>query len=283
MQHVRHVFLVIFCVALLACRATPTPPHPPVKLRIGGADSTQLLARDLADAYHQAHAYASVEVSITNSATGLRELAQGSLDLAWVSRNPRADELTHPRARAVEIARDGIAIIVHPSNPVKNVSREQLAEIFSGEVLNWSQLSSTVTVTTTVAAAQTDAIQVVSREQGSGTRAEFEQQVMQGRRVTLTALIQSTSRDVRGYVAANPNAIGYISFNLLKNNAQIRALAINNIEPTLDTIQASRYPLMQTYYLIVPHETSPDVSDFVDFVLSASARSLILSRMAPSR
>ncbi len=279
----RHFLLLIFCASLIACRATPTPVRTPVQIRIGGADSTQLLARDLADAYHQAHAYASVEVHTTNSSTGLRELAQGMLDLALVSRNPRADELSHPRARAVEIARDGLAIIVHPSNPVKNVSREELAQIFSGEILNWSQLTSPVTVTTTVTANNADAIRVISREEGSGTRADFERQVMQGRRVTLTALIQSTSRDVRAYVAANPNAIGYISFNLLRNTTQVRALSINHVEPTLETIQSSTFPLMQTYYLVVPSEISPDVSDFVDFVLSTSTRSLILSRMAPAR
>lgn len=234
----------------------------------------QPLARDLAEAYRQAHPYVSVEVRGGNTNSGLAEFAQGSVDIALVARNPHANELVHPPARAIEIARDGIVAVVHPSNPIANVSREQLAKIFSGEILNWSELGAQAL------SSDADAIQVISREEGSGTRSAFEQTVMAGRRVTLAALIQPSERDVLSYVESNPAAVGYAAFNVWRGNSPTHALSIDNIAPTITSIQSSTYPLMRTLFLVVPDEADPGISNFVDFVLSAPAREVISNRMA---
>ncbi len=265
--------LFLIGIWFAACRATPTPPHPPVLIHLGAADSTQLLAHDFVEAYHQARPYANVQVSVSNSSTVLREFAMGTDDLALVARNPRTDELTNPAARAVAVARDGIVVVVNPANPVTNLSREQVAKVFAGEILNWSEL-------TKQAAQSDDAIQVLSREDGAGIRADFEQLLITDRRVTLTAVIETSEADVLAYVAANPNAIGYASFNMWRNGTQGRALSIDNIAPTLTTIQSSTYPLLHTFYLVTPNIENPDLTDFMSFVLSPSARSLITNRMA---
>jgi phosphate transport system substrate-binding protein len=269
--------LFMLCGGFAACRPAPPTPHPRVVIRIGGDDAMQLLARDLAEAYHQTHRYATVEVYAGNSNSGLSEFARGSLDLALVSRNPLADEMKQPPARAVEIARDGIVAVVHPSNPIGSVSREQLAKIFSGEILNWSELGARAP------SGDADAIQVISREDGSGTRSVFEETIMAGRRVTLTALIQPSERDVLAYVESNPNAVGYAAFNVWNGNSPTRALAIDNVAPTIASIQASTYPLVRTLYLVVPTTLNSEIGDFVDFVLSAPAHALISSRMATVR
>jgi phosphate transport system substrate-binding protein len=269
--------LLVSSAALQACSQTDSTPHPPVILHVGGSDSMQLLARDLGDAYHQAHPYATVELRGGNSTSALAEFARGSLDIALVSRNPRSDELKQPPARVVEIARDGIVVVVHPSNPLTKLSRDDLAKIFSGEILNWSAL------TGQASKGSDDSIQVISREEGSGTRSVFEQNIMTGRRVTLTALIQPSSRDVLKFVESNPNAIGYAAFNLWNRNSTARVLSIDDVAPSLASIQSSTYPLMQTYYFVVPVEASPDIADFVDFVLSPLARKVISSRAALPR
>ena len=272
---------VIVCLVLLAtcasfesCSQAPATPHAPLTIRMGGSDSMQLLARDLADAYHRGHLYAAVEIHGGNSSSGLAEFARGSLDIALVSRSPRSDELKQPAARVIAIARDGIVIVVHRSNPLTNVTREELAKIFSGEILNWSDLSGQPPQ------AGDGSIQIVSREEGSGLRSVFEQTIMTGRRVTLTALVQPSSRDVFTYVESNPNAIGYAASNQWRGNSTTRALTVDSIAPTLASIQSSTYPLMQTYYFVVSLHATPGVSDFVDYVLSPSARTLISSRMA---
>jgi phosphate transport system substrate-binding protein len=237
----------------------------------------QLLAHDLGDAYHKAHPYATIEIRGGNSSSGLAEFARGLLDIALVSRNPRSDELKQPPARAVEIARDGIVVVVHPSNPLTDVSREELAKIFSGQVLNWSEL------TGQASQGGDDSIQVLSREDGSGTRSVFEQTIMPGRRVTLTALVEPSSRDILSYVESNPNAIGYAAFDLWRGNSTSRALSVDSVAPTLNNVRSSTYPLMQTYFLVLPIKANAQVSAFVDFGLSATGRSLIYSRMANVR
>jgi phosphate transport system substrate-binding protein len=267
--------LCLLGMAFIGCRAAPTPAHPPVTFRVTAADSAQLLMRDLAAAYQQARPYATVQVSVGNSSTALREFALGSADLALVSRSPRADELTQASARAVEIARDGIVAVIHPSNPLPGVSRAELAKIFAGDILNWSEL-------TGQAAQGADAIQVVSREEGSGTRAVFEETIMLGRRVTLTALVEPSESDVLAYVASNPDAIGYVSFNIWQDRAQARALAIDNLAPTLARIRSSAYPLLRRYYLVVPNVANPNLTDFVNFVTSPAGQAVIAARMAPS-
>jgi phosphate transport system substrate-binding protein len=274
----RHALLLLALAALAlpgveGCAPTPTP-HPRVHLVLGGASSMQPLITDLANGYHQLRPYATLEILGGNSATGLAELAQGSVNLAMVSRNPRADELSHPPARAVEVARDGIVIVVHSSNPLVNLSRDELARIFAGEILSWSELK------VTLPPGAPGTIQVVSREDGSGTRSVFEQTVMLGRRVTLTALVQPSERDVLDYIAANPNAIGYAAFNIWNIQPTTRAVSIDDVAPTLASIQASKYPLMRTFYLVAPIAPSPDVSDFLDFILSDSGRQIVRTRMA---
>jgi phosphate transport system substrate-binding protein len=237
----------------------------------------QSLVQVLADEYHQTHPYATIDIRGGNSSSALAEFARGTLDIAMVSSNPPSEELKRPPARVVEIARDGIAVVVHPSNPLSNISREQLAEVFSGEVLSWSDL------TRNAGKGGDDSIQVVSREDGSGTRSSFEQTIMTGRRVTPTALIQPTTVDVLKYVESNPAAIGYTALNVWREGSTARALSIDNVAPTLESIRSSTYPIIQTYYFVLAVKADPDVEDFLNFVLSPAARAVISSNMAAPR
>lgn len=237
----------------------------------------QLLAQDLARAYRQSHPYATVEARGGNSSSGLVEFARGSLDIAMVSKSPTSEEMKSPPSRAIEIARDGVVVLVHPSNPLQNVTRDQLVKIFTGEILSWSQLTGTASKDSD------DSIQVISREYGSGTRSVFEETIMAGRRVTLTALVQPSSRDVLDYVKSDPKAIGYVAFNLWKGSSSGRALSIDGIAPSASSIHSSSYPLMQTYYLVAPTNPSPSVSDFIEFALSASGHDLISARVSTAK
>ena len=270
-----------FILLLAACRVTPTP-HPPATIHLGGAHALQLIARDLTEAYRRTHPYATFEIRASNSTIALREFAQGQFDIALASRSPRADELANTRTpgersppRAIDIARDGIAVVIHPSNPLTNVTREQLGKIYTGEIYLWSQLNANLPP------GSDDAIQVISREDGSGTRSVFEQIIMNGRRVTLTALTQTSDADVLRYVANNPNALGYVSANVWESQPRVHAMMIDGVAPMHETIQSGAYPLLQTLYFVVADQPRDDVSDFIDFVLSPSGHEVIQNRAAP--
>ncbi len=265
---------ILIVYAASGCRAaTPTPTRVPVSIRIGGSDSMQWLARDLATAYHQARPYATVTIQVSNSDNGLKELARGALDLALSSRALTADDLARRPVHVIEIARDGIVLIVHPDNPLEGVTREQVSKIYAGEIINWSEFK-------IPPPGETDPIQVVSREGTSGTRRVFEEMLLTGRRITSTALLQSGEGSVQSYVNTHPNAIGYVSFMGWKNKPQARVLNIDGVSPTLDTIQDGSYPLIRPIYLVVPDDANTDLSAFVDWVQSQDGHAVITSRAA---
>ncbi len=264
-------FLVSLFV-LLACRATPTPP-PAIHFKIGSADSTQYIARETANAYRRAHPTTTFDFFTSNSTTALRQLSFHQFDFAFIERNPRADELERANATALELGRDGVFVIVHPSNPLQNISRDDLKKILTGEFSLWSQMG--------IAAPNgRDEIQVLMREEGSGMRAVIEEHIMQGARITPTALLQPTNLDMLAYVAEHPHAIGYVAANIWDENSRTRVLGIDNFAATHGNIRAGTYPLLQTVFLIVPQTPNESITSFVDFLASSDGRSILYQRIS---
>ncbi len=258
-------------VFLLACRATPTPP-PAAHFRIGSADSTQYIAREAANGYRRAHPNTTFDFFTSNSTTALRQLGFQQFDFAFVERNPRADELERAHASALELGRDGVFIIVHPSNPLQNLARDDLKKILTGEFSQWSQLG--------IAPPNgKDEIQVLMREEGSGMRTVIQDQVMQGARITPTALLMPTNLDMLDYVAEHPNALGYVAANIWDENSRTRAVGIDNAAATRANIRAGVYPLLQTVFLIVPQTPDENVTAFVDFLASSDGRTILYQRL----
>mgnify|MGYP000058818734 CR=1 FL=1 len=263
--------IALISLFLFSCRATPTPT-PAIHFRIGAADSTQYLARETANAYRRAHPTTTFDFFTSNSTTALRQLAFDQFDFAFIERNPRADELERAQATALELGRDGVVVITHPSNPLTNLTRGDLQKIFTGAFGLWSELGIAIPN-------GRDEIQVLMREEGAGTRAVVEEQVLQGERITLTALLQPTNLDMLDYVADHPNAIGYAAANIWNGNSRTRALRIDNVAPTRANIQSSTYPLVQTVFLIVPQTPTANVTSFIEFLSGNEGRSILYQRI----
>ena len=267
-----HLFLLFaFSFVLVNCRATPTPA-PSIHFKIGTADSTQYIARETANAYRRAHPTTTFDFFTSNSTMALRQLAFQQFDFAFVERNPRADELERAQATAFELGRDGVIVIVHPSNPLTNLTRADLQKIFTGEFSLWSELGIALPN-------GRDEIQVLMREDGAGTRAVMEENILQGERITLTALLQPTNLDMLDYVAEHPNAIGYVAANIWNENSRTRALSIDAVAPTRANIQNKTYPLTQTVFLIAPQTPNETVTSFIDFLASSEGRATLYQRI----
>ena len=269
------VFIVVCCLSsailLLACRATPTPA-PSIHFKIGTADSTQYIARETANAYRRAHPTTTFDFFTSNSTMALRQLAFQQFDFAFVERNPRADELERAQATAFELGRDGVIVIVHPSNPLTNLTRTDLQKIFTGEFSLWSELGIALPN-------GRDEIQVLMREEGAGTRVVMEENILQGERITLTALLQPTNLDMLDYVAEHPNAIGYVAANIWNENSRTRALSIDTVAPTRANIQNKTYPLTQTVFLIAPRTPNETIASFIEFLASNEGRATLYQRI----
>lgn len=204
----------------------------------------------------------------------MRLMAQSGFDLAIVARNPRADELERADANAVELGRDAVAVIVHPSNALGDISMENLARLWSGGINAWSALG-------IPPPGGDDTVQVLAREEGSGMRQVMQDAILVDRRITPTALLRPTNLDMLDYVSDHPNAIGYVAANIWDQNSHTRPLLIGGVPPTRPNLASGAYPLTQSVFMIVPRRAGDNVSSFVEFVASPEGRTVLTRRLAP--
>jgi len=162
-------------------------------------------------------------------------------------------------------ARDGLAILVNEENPIAALTLEELRSIFAGEILPWEEVHPEDSLRGDV--------QVVSREEGSGTRRAFEALVMEGKRVTSTAVVMPTSQAVSEYIAQSPNAIGYVSMGLVP--PATRPLFIQGVEPNPESVTSGDYPLIRPFLLVTRERPDEEVQAFIDFCLSPAGQTMV--------
>ncbi len=261
--------LLLAALVIAACGRAEIAPPAPATLRIAGATSLQPTLNELAVAYSAEHPQTVVEVLGGGTAIGIQELRAKESDLAAVSWKPE-DEKLPDDLQIIPVARDGIAIIVNPQNTITNVTSLQLRALFRGETLDWAAIGGSGGEPV-----------VISREDGSGTRAAFESLAMDGERVTLNALVMPTSQAVVDYVASHRNAIGYVSTGVLTDT--VRATPVEEIAPTAATVHSGEYRLGRVLYLYAPQPTPAETRRFIDFVLSPAGQTIVARRLAPVR
>jgi phosphate transport system substrate-binding protein len=163
---------------------------------------------------------------------------------------------------AVTIARDALAIIVHPRNPVYDLTLDQIRQIFSGKIRNWRDIGGLP-----------HPIVLVTREEGSGTREAFQKMVMEKGEISLESLVQDSNGAIRQVVSGDPNAIGYISLGLV--NEKVKAVRISGVEPNLKNIVGGHYRLIRPFLFVFNGRPDGEANSFLDFVLSTEAQELL--------
>jgi len=239
------------CILLLAaCAPQPlTAIREPVVLQLAAADSCETMAGELAVAYEESYPWVTVEiVGVFNSTIAERALLAGEADLALLS---WMDGSGAEGLWAQPFARDGVAVIVHPDMPFAETGLVHLQEIYQGRVQEWGGVVLTV----------------VSREEGSGDRAVFENRVLGARDVTRTAVVMASGESVIEYVAHTPGAIGYVSSLLLDESDAVRTLPVEGVSPTGDTISDESYILSRSLYLATVGEPTGAAREFAQWVL----------------
>ncbi len=255
--------------SLTGCSGRNTLTADPVTIRISGSTSMQPLLEDLAAAYQQMHPSVSVEIRAGGSSAGLDEVRAGTADLAavsWLAEGAEAGE----GWQATPIARDGLAVIVHPSNALPGLTILQVRSIYRGDMLDWG----------TVGGPKAEPL-VISREDGSGDRLAFEALVMGEDQTTLGALVMPSARAAADYVAGHPLAIAYVSMSLLDD--QVRAVPVEGIPPVAESVRSGAYHLGRLLYLYGRDRASPHTQDFVKFVLSPAGQAIVARHHMPLR
>ncbi|MBS3970753.1 MAG: phosphate ABC transporter substrate-binding protein [Clostridia bacterium] len=273
----RLVFVVVLLMAALfavGCgqgnqgsetpKEDPKPETPALSgtVTIAGSTSVQPLSEELANAFMAKNPGVRIEVSGGGSGAGIRAAESGAADIGAASRGLKADEIG---VTSIAIAIDGIAVIVHPENPVNDLPFEDIQKIFRGEITNWSQVGG-----------GNANIVVVNREEGSGTRGAFHELVVgEDNDFVSTAIIQNSTGAVREAVLNDVNAIGYISLGGI--NDSIKTVMVDGVEPTVENVRAQQYPIARPFNYVVKKDAQlSDVAQaFVDFVLSDEGQKVV--------
>ncbi len=223
---------------------------------ITGSTSVEKILNDMIDEFTALNPDVTINYTGTGSSAGIADTASGANDIGASSRNLK-DEEKSADIKEVTFAYDGIAVAVNPANPLTDISTEDLAKIFSGQVTNWSQIGGN------------DAdIVVVSREGASGTRSAFEELVKleDAGGLTESATVVEGNGNVQTAVAGNENAIGYVSFSYI--DTTVKALTVNGVEGTPEHSKSGEYVLSRPF-LFVYKEASASAATkaFIEFSL----------------
>jgi phosphate transport system substrate-binding protein len=228
-------------------------------ITLAGSTSVQPCAERWADAYRARQPDVRIHVQGGGSTAGVQAALSGAAEIGMSSRPLTPDESR--LVTGIPVARDGIAMVVHPTAAARDLTLADVRAVYAGDIRNWRHFGG-----------RDLPITVITREEGSGTRAAFEALVMDGRRIAAFALVQDSTGGVRQMVASDPAAIGYVSIGLV--DASIRALKLQSIEPTEANIDAGRYPLVRSFLFVVPPGPAGTVKDFIDWITGPEGRSL---------
>ena len=227
-----------------------------------GSTSMEKVIGALGEAFMNNNSGASFTYNPTGSGSGIKAVLEGRCDIGLSSRALKDEEKAEGLVETV-LAYDGIAMVVNPENPVSDLSLEQIAAIYTGEITNWKEVGGN------------DAeIVLIGREAGSGTRDGFETITGTAEACKYRQELTSTG-DVNATVASNPDAIGYASLAALKDT--VKALSVSGVTPTEETVKDGSYIIQRPFVLVTKEGTalSATAQKFFDFALSADAADII--------
>ena len=253
--------LLLLAGALLATGCGGTGKDGGNTLSVIGSSSVAPLAETESEYYLRVNSDVRIDVQSVGSSAGIKAVADGTAMVGMSSRNLSPEE--KEGMQEFVVALDGIAVVIHPDNPLDNISREDLLKIFQGEITNWKELGG-----------EDAPIVIISREEGSGTRGAFEEITgleveKAGKKYTTlgrNAIITDGNGSVKQNVALKKNSIGYVSVGSVDDS--LKVLAVDGVHPTEASIKAGLYLISRPFIFITKGEPGPEAQAFIDYILS---------------
>ncbi len=227
-----------------------------------GSTSMEKVVKGLAEVFMEENSDVTVNYSGTGSGSGVEAAVSGTADIGLASRSLKDEEKAKGAVEHI-VALDGVAVVVNLENDVTDLTVEQIAQIFTGEITNWSELGGS------------DApIAVYGREANSGTRGAFEE-IVDVEDACAYVNEYSSTGDMVGSIAGNPNAIGYASLSAV--NGAVKAVKVNGVDCTENTIKDGSYEIQRPFVMITKEgvELSPAAQAFLDYAKSDAAAEII--------
>lgn len=257
---------ILVILTIIALLATPMFARGN-RLTIAGSTTVLPIAQAAAEAYMNAHPEMNISVRGGGSSVGIASVMAGNVDIGDASRKAKTKEIAAARENGIDlycnvVANDGIAIVVNPSNPVKNLTLDQLQSIYTGSVQNWKELGG-----------PNRPIVLVSRDVSSGTFEVFNKLVLRGSTQDAGALMLASNNAVATTISNTPGAIGYVGLGYLSDN--IKAVTVNNVKATKRTIQDKSYPISRTLHMYTNGAPKGYAKKFIDFIMSPQGQKIV--------
>jgi phosphate transport system substrate-binding protein len=250
--------LVIFCTT---CGFLSGPSADGGKRSVSLAGSTSIMpfSEKLAERFMLDHPEIGVDVQGGGSSAGIQACLNKTVDIGMSSRELKGDEKV---LTETTICYDGISIVVSPKNPIRNITAEQIRGIYSGRIRNWKELGWI-----------DREIDAVTREEGSGTRAAFEELLMKKENISDRIMVQDSNGSVKEIVATDPYGIGYISLGML--DQRVKALSVDGTVPLVENIKKRTYHVVRPFLYLTLGEPSRPARMFIEFILSRDGQAIL--------
>lgn len=270
--------LAIFCLFLSIIGCSRGANQGANALQVKGSDTMVNLCQAWAEAFMQKKPSAAIAVTGGGSGTGIAALINGSCRIASSSRQMAQEEIELAKGQGVTplehaVALDGLAVIVHPSNPVSKLTLDQLADIFTGKIKNWKEVGG-----------KDEGIVVLSREVNSGTHVYFKEHVLRHghakgpEEFSPEALLLASSQAIADEVAQNPKTIGYFGIGYISPAQKVLALSKSPkgpfLAPSVETVKKGTYTISRPLYFYTNGTPEGIVKEFLDFVDSPEAQKI---------
>lgn len=244
-----------------------------------GSDTIVNLALAWAEKYQGDHPDVRISVTGGGSGTGIASLINGTVDIANASRQIKDEEVAEANSNGVEptefiIARDAIAVIVNPENPVNELTLQQISDIYSGKIKNWSEVGG-----------EDRPIVRLSRETNSGTHVYFLETVLrlgnsdEETFFSTDTLLLPSSEGIIAEVRQNPNAIGYDGLGYVPHDLKMIAIAAEEggayVLPSIPTVNDKTYAIARDLYMYTDGEPTGAVKDYLDWILDTEAQQIV--------
>ena len=249
-------------------------------IQIKGSDTMVNLGQAWAEAFMEKYPGIFVAVTGGGSGTGIASLLNGTCDIAECSRTIKEKEIALARQKGIEpkeftVGLDGLAVVVHPDNPVDKLTIGQLSRIFTGAITNWKEVGG-----------KDSRIVVLSREVNSGTHVYFKEHVVRkndpesNEEFAADALLMSSSQAIADEIAQNPQAIGYYGMGYISPHQKPVAVAKDAdstyVLPLIENVIDGRYAVSRPLLVYTNGEPKGLVKEFLDFVLSDEGQKIVL-------
>lgn len=239
-----------------------------VNYTFGGSTTVAPIVNAALPVFMDNHPAVKITYESLGSSTGIKQLQEGTVSLAGSSRELKTAEAA-AGLKAIPIALDGLSVAVNRNVSVSNLSMDQLAAIFAGEITNWKEVGG-----------QDVKIEVIVRDETSGTYGSFKEIVLDAKKKAYTkqAIVARENGELATKIASTPNSIGYMgmAFNHIVTESGGRVLTIDGVEPTAANVVSKVYPISRSLYLVSKGELSDSTElDFVKFILSAKGQAIV--------